>query len=217
MTTNPIDPSRVLLTGENPYIRLSETDEGPITTDASFWRIIFSPGGPGHVLFLQSELTGDEPRIYTDNVQMTRWLQGEIQGKINPVFGDLDIPAAEATFDKSGDLRSFWTESVSALDADISLTWYDLGEPFLSHSLPGSNPERPHGVCTVLIPANGARLTLDGEFARGRPFPRQRGDRTHSTCALAFSESWTLSTGPLTRLGTPDRRYRSNRRASRTS
>ena len=213
MTTGPIDPNRVLLTGENPYIRLSEADEGPTTTDASFWRILFSPGGPGHVLFLLSELTDDQPRIYTDNIQMTRWLQEEIQGKINATFGDLDIPAAEATFESSGDLRSFWTESVTSPDSDIALTWYALGEPFLSHTFPGGNPERPHGVSTVLIPANGARLTLDGEFARGRPFPRQRNGRTHSTCALAFSESWTLpyGTGPLTRKGVPDRRYRSNR------
>jgi len=192
VTTSPIDPNRVLLTGENPYIRLSETDEGPTTTDASFWRILFSPGGPGHVLFLQSELTEDQPRVYTDNIQMTRWLQGEIQGKINATFGDLEITAREASFQSSGDLRSSWTESISSRDEEISLTWYDLGEPFLSHRLPGGNPERPHGVATVLIPADGARLTVNGQFAKGRPFPRQRNGRTHSTCALAFSESWLL-------------------------
>ncbi len=192
MTTSPIDPNRVLLTGENPYIRLSETDDGPVTTDASFWRILFSPGGPGQVLFLQSELTGNEPRIYTDNIQMTRWLQGEIQGRINATFGNLEIPARQATFGSSGDLRSYWTESVNAQGEEIALTWYDLGEPFLSHSFPGGNPERPHGVATVLIPASGARLTINGNFAKGRPFPRQRDARTHSTCALAFSESWML-------------------------
>ena len=126
MTTSPVDPNRVLLTGENPYIRLSETDGGPVTTDASFWRILFSPGGPGHVLFLQSELTGGQPRIYTDNVQMTRWLQGEIQGRINPTFGDLEIPAMESGFGSSGDLRSFWTESVQTRDDEIALTWYCL-------------------------------------------------------------------------------------------
>ena len=192
MTTSSVDPNRLLLTGENPYIRLSETDGGPNTTDASFWRIRFSPGGPGHVLFIQSELTENQPRIYTDNVQMTRWLQEEIQGKINPTFGNLDIPQQEATFWSSGDLRSFWTESVSTGEEEISLTWYDLGEPFLNHSLPGSNPERPHGVCAVLIPANGARLTINEKFAKGRAFPRQRDGRTHSTCSLAFSESWLL-------------------------
>ena len=80
----------------------------------------------------------------------------------------------------------------AARDEEIVLTWYDLGEPFMSHTFPGSNPQRPHGVCTVLIPANGARLTLNGRFAKGRPFPRQRDGRSHSTCALAFSESWLL-------------------------
>ena len=192
MTTSPIDPNRVLLTGENPYIRLGETDGGPTSTDASFWRILFSPGGPGNVLFLKSELTDDQPRIYTDNIQMTRWLQGEIQGKMNPVFGDLDTLAQEASFGSSGDVRSFWTESIIARDEDIALTWYDLGEPFLSHSFPSGNPEHPHGVATVLIPANGARLTINDGFAKGRPFPVQRGNLTHSTCALAFSESWLL-------------------------
>ena len=191
-TASTIDPNRLLLTGENPYIRLASEDDGPVTSDASFWRILFSPGGPGHVLFLQSELTGDEPRIYTDNIQMTRWLQGEIQGRINATFGNTEIPATEASFRSSGDLRSFWTESVSAHGEDIALTWYDLGEPFMSHSFPGGNPERPHGVSTVLIPANGARITRNGQQASGRPFPRQRDARVHSTCALAFSETWTL-------------------------
>ena len=192
MTTSSIDPNRILLTGENPYIRLSETDDGPVTTDASFWRIIFSPGGPGHVLFLQSELTNNEPRIYTDNINMTRWLQEGIQGSINATFGNLEIPAIEGSFRSSGDIRSFWTEHIKTRDEEVDLTWYEIGEPFLSHSMPGSNPQRPYGVATVLIPADGARLTINGKFAKGRPFPRQREDRKHSTCALAFSESWTL-------------------------
>jgi hypothetical protein len=144
------------------------------------------------VLFLQSELTNNEPRIYTDNIQMTRWLQGEIQGRINATFGNLEIPATEAAFRSSGDLRSLWTESASAHGEEIALTWHDLGEPFMSHSFPGANPERPHGVSTVLIPANGARITRNGQQATGRPWPRQRDARVHSTCALAFSESWTL-------------------------
>lgn len=192
MTTSSIDPNRVLLTGENPYIRLSATDNGPITTDASFWRILFSPSGPGHVLFLQSELTNDQPRVYTDNLAMTRWLQEEIQGTINRTFGNLELPGIEAAFASSGDLRSSWTETVKSNDEDISLTWDSLGEAFLIHSLPGSNPDRPHGVSTVLIPADRAQLQINGKSAAGRPFPRQRDGRKHSTCALAFSESWLL-------------------------
>ena len=44
------DPNKTILTGENPFIRLSLKDGDPNSTDASYWRIIFSPAGPGHVL-----------------------------------------------------------------------------------------------------------------------------------------------------------------------
>ncbi len=42
--------------------------------------LLLSPGGPGHVLFLKSDVTGDQVRIYSDNLAMTRWLQDEILG-----------------------------------------------------------------------------------------------------------------------------------------
>ena len=60
----------------------------------------------------------------------------------------------------------------------------------LIHTQPGP-PARKYGVCTVLIPALEARLTVNGAPAKGRPFPTQREGRPFSTCALAFSESWT--------------------------
>ena len=191
MASSPIDPNKVLFTGENPYIRLKETEDGPETTYASFWRLLFSPGGPGHVLFLQSELTGNEPRVFSDNIHMTRWLQEEIESQVNPTFGDLDLPVNETTCLSSGDMRSWWAETVSGLNDEISLTWYDLGEPFLSHSTPGGN--RRHGICWICVPARGARLTLNGDFAKGRAFPIQRGGLTTSTCCLAPVEVWLAS------------------------
>ncbi len=74
------DTNRVLCCGENPFIRLSETDGGPETTVASFWRNVMSPAGPGHVLYLKSELTETSWRIWSDNIAMARWLQETIQG-----------------------------------------------------------------------------------------------------------------------------------------
>ena len=52
-----VDANRVILTGENSVIRLSNNDSDTFTTNATFWRILSSPGGPGHVLYLKSELT----------------------------------------------------------------------------------------------------------------------------------------------------------------
>ena len=188
----PADPNRVILTGENPFIRLSQTDGGPNTTNASFWRIITCPAGPGHVLYLNSELTENRWRIYADNIAMARWLQSTVQGMLNAETADTGIPVLDAQFTKSGDPHHFWTESVAARGEEIALTWYQIGEPLLIHTQPNAEPDgRPYGVCTLLIPALGARLTRNGIQAAGRPWPRDREGRPFSTCALAFSESWT--------------------------
>ena len=186
------DPNQLILTGENPFIRLSATDGAPFTTNASFWRIILSPAGPGHVLYIKSELTNDQLRIYSDNIAMARWLQSTVQGMLNAETADPTIPVIDAAFSKDGDHpRYYWTERVEAWDEEIALTWYSIGEPLLIHTQPNAEPGRPYGVCTVLIPALGARLTRNGVQAVGQPWPREREGQPFSTCALAFSESWT--------------------------
>ena len=186
------DPHKLILTGENPFLRLSEKDGDPNSTDASYWRILFSPMGPGHVLYLKSELTHGRWHIYSDNIAMARWLQQTVQGMLNAELKDTTIPVSDASFSKTGDPRYFWTEYVSAADAEIVLTWHDIGDPLLIHTEPNKEPNpRPYGVCTVLVPALSGRLTLNGQQARGKPWPREREGRPFSTSALAFSESWT--------------------------
>ena len=187
------DPNRLILTGENPFVRLSATDGAAFSTNASFWRIILCPAGPGHVLYLKSELTDDRWRIYSDNIAMARWLQSTVQGMLNAETADQSIPVIDAEFTKSGDARDFWTERLVTTEEDIALTWYSIGEPLLIHAQPNAEPGRPYGVCTVLIPALGARLVRNGVQAIGQPWPREREGRSFSTCALAFSESWTAA------------------------
>jgi hypothetical protein len=188
VATQTLDPNQVILTGENPFIRLSGSDEGQATTDASLWRILLSPAGPGHVLYFKSELTDGRWRIYSDNIALARWLQTTVQGMLNADTADPAIAVIEARFDKTGDLRSFWTETVRTSSEEVQLSWHDLGEPLLLHMAPG---ERPYGVSSILIPAAEARLTLNGIQAQGTAWPRDRDGRPFSTCALAFSESWT--------------------------
>ena len=186
-----VDANRLILTGENPFIRLSATDDGPATTNASFWRILLCPAGPGHVLYLKSELTENRWFIYSDNIAMARWLQKTVQGMLNAELRDLSIPVVDAAFSRDGDVRDFWTERLQTNDEEIALTWHDIGEPLLIHTQPNVEPSRPYGVCTVLIPALAARLIRNGGLASGQPWPRQREGKPFSTCALAFSESWT--------------------------
>ena len=101
------DPNKIILTGENPFIRLSPTGGEPFTTNASFWRIITCPAGPGHVLYLKSELTGNQWRIYSDNIAMARWLQQTVQGMLNPETADVSIPVQDAAFSTIPRLAAF--------------------------------------------------------------------------------------------------------------
>ena len=48
----PVRPGTVIVSGENPYIRLLDKEGGKPLTTASFWRIYWSPAGPGHICYL---------------------------------------------------------------------------------------------------------------------------------------------------------------------
>ncbi len=187
-TANPTDPNQVRLTGENSFIRLSLEEGGPQTTRTSHWRVLYSPGGPGHVLYIKSDLIDDEVRIYSDNIALARWLQGEIESMLFPEFADQSLPVIDAAFTKSGDAQSFWTENVESDEDTIALTWHDFVEPFMLVSPPGSG--RSHGVYSCFIPAMQAQITINGDVADGHVTKEMRGDKTSSTACLAWSETW---------------------------
>jgi hypothetical protein len=189
---NDADPNRVRLTGENNYMRLHSEENGPLTTRAAHWRVLVSPGGPGHVLFLKSDVTDDQVRVYSDNIAMTRWLQDEILGAGE--FRDPGLPVISAVFSRTGDASRFWTEIIESDREKISMTWYDFGEPFVTGVAAGSNPERPLGWSAVFVPARRVQLILNDRVATGRAFPEQRADGSNSsTAGLALSETWVRS------------------------
>src|SRR5882724_11478106 len=93
-----VDANRVVLTGENSVIRLNNNNSDSFTTNATFWRILSSPGGPGHVLYLKSELTDGRWRIYSDNIGMARWMQSTVLVAIGAELPDLTCSATDAQF-----------------------------------------------------------------------------------------------------------------------
>jgi hypothetical protein len=109
-----VDVNSVIVTGENSVIRLNNNDNDAFTTQASFWRILTSPAGPGEVLYLKSEVTEGRWRIYSDNIAIARWLQSTVVGAISAELRDPAIPVADARFNRSGNARDFWTERLDA-------------------------------------------------------------------------------------------------------
>ena len=184
-----VDPNEIRVTGENSFIRLGEQEGGELTTRASHWRVLYSPAGPGHALFMESELTDNQTAVYSDNIALARWLQEEIESMLHPPFADTSIQVVEAAFERDGDVRSFMTERVMSDDVDLALTWYNLLEPIAVHAPPGTGG-RSHGVYTILFPAKSAQVVLNGRFASGKPLPTDREGREATTACLAWSETW---------------------------
>lgn len=188
--TSPIDPNRICLTGENSFIRLSPMSGDTETTRASHWRVLWSPAGAGHALFLKSESLRDNPvRVYADNIALARYLQEEIETLLFPEFADTALPVLPAQFSKSGDPANFWTETVAAAET-VVLTWHDFMTPYMLNAPAGSVAGRPHGVYSCFIPARQAQLMVGAQVLPGVVSLAQRGSAPSSSACLAWSETW---------------------------
>ncbi|MBI4218603.1 MAG: hypothetical protein HY682_00570, partial [Chloroflexi bacterium] len=155
----------------------------------SHWRVLWCPAGTGHALFIRSKLANDRVRVYSDNIAVARWLQGTIETLLYAEFADAQLPVIYAEFDRSGDPHSSATETVMSAKDEIMLTWHDFLDPFVLNAPPGFN-NRPLGVFSTFFPARSAQLSINGDFASGRPWLEMRGDRQASSSCLAWSETW---------------------------
>ena len=183
--SSPVDPNDVMMTGENSFVRLSHDGGKTLADRWSHWRVLWCPAGPGHVLLVQAELTGGKPRLYSDNIAMTRWLQKAIESMLFPPTADVSIPVIEASFERSGDPRAVATERIVSASDEILMSWYDFNEPFVLTMAPGT-ANRPIGVFSTFFPARGDNQALATANREGQV-----------TYDLAFALVWAEGDGVL--------------------
>jgi hypothetical protein len=184
-----VDPHAVVMTGENSFIRLSNDAGKTIVDRVSHWRVLWSPAGQGHALFIESPLTGKGPRVYADNVGVARFLQRTIEVLLHAPFGDESLPVIDAEFQRTGDSLSTTSERIVSNDDEIVMTYWDLLAPFVLTIPPGSM-NRPIGVYSTFLPARGAQLMVNDEAAAAKVFLQDRFGKPASSCCLAWSETW---------------------------
>ena len=189
-----VDPHDVVMTGENSFIRLSNDGGKTITDRVSHWRVLWSPAGQGHALFMESPLSGDGPVVYADNAGIVRYLQRTIEVLLHQPFADESLPIIDAQFTRTGNSLATVEERITTDDDAIVLSWWDLMRPFILTMPPGAM-QRPLGVYSTFIPARGAQLSVNGEASRAKVFPQERFGKPSSSCCLAWSESWTRPKG----------------------
>ena len=189
-----VDPHDVVMTGENSFIRLSDDDGKTIADRVSHWRVLWSPAGQGHVLFIESPLTGKGPRVYADNIGLARFLQRTIEVLLHKPFADESLAVMDAEFQRGGDSLSTVEERIVSDDGEIIMSWWDLMAPFVLTVPPGAM-DRPIGVYSTFVPARGAQLAVNGEAASAKVFLQDRFGKAASSCVLAWSETWTRPAG----------------------
>jgi hypothetical protein len=189
-----VDPHDVVMTGENSFVRLSNDGGKTMTDRVSHWRVLWSPAGQGHAMFIESALTGERPIIYADNAGVVRYLQRAIEVLLHKPFADESLPIIDAEFSRTGHSLATVEERITTDDDAIVLSWWDLMKPFVLTMPPGAM-NRPLGVYSTFIPAGSAQLSVNGEASPGKVFAQERFGKPSSSCCLAWSETWTKPKG----------------------
>ncbi len=178
-------PGTAMVSGENPYIRLLDKEGGKTLTQVSFWRVHWSPVGPGHVCYVTVGDAGDpnEMRIALyDNERLFHYLTNEILTHTSPLYKERPFkPIGGATFAPGGDSITERTETCRSDSYTVVLGWRDLQTPQLVDILPGSRPTNPFGLTFLNIIPKSADVTINGKRAPGTSF---------GGSGLAFGETW---------------------------
>jgi hypothetical protein len=182
-----VDPHDPIMTGENSFIRFSHDGGKTIAERVSHWRVLWSPAGQGHALFIESSLK--KTAIYSDNPGVARYLQRNIEVLLHKPFSDESLPVVDASFERGGDSLSTVYERCTSTKDDILMSWWELMTPFVLTMPPGAMG-RPIGVYSTFLPAKSAQLSINGEAAPGKVFAQERGGKPSSSCVLAWSETW---------------------------
>jgi len=183
-----VNPHELILIGENSFLRLSTDGGQTASTRCSHWRVLWSPAGAGHALFVDSGAVGGV-RVYADSVPLVHFLQREIEYLLYRPFGDASLPVLAAAFEREGTPPGACSEIVRPDSDEIHLSWSDFLEPFNFAADPGYDG-RPIGVQTTFFPAATALLSVGGRNAEGEPWEMERGGRPCTSACLAWCETW---------------------------
>jgi len=179
---------------------LKETPDGPFVTLVSFFRVVASPYGRGHALvlleapLLHRSLPEALNVCVTDNDALARYLVSNFAAYFG-AFKDaealqyMDYVPLEGVA-ASGDTRSAYMEWIKGPGVEVTLSWEDLGEPFMVSLPKEKSATGKHTLHSLFVDARRVTATVNGRSLKGKPVPREFAGRQSSTAFLAYSETW---------------------------
>jgi len=201
MARTPINPGAIDWSGENPGMYLKDKADGPFVSLISYFRVVHSAHGKGHAAFMLLDPYGDgrsaaHPNVcLTDNEPLAEYVKKGFVSFFGAFKGATGLDTVQMTpawdFMAGGDGRTVHTEWFRSAIGQVSLSWNQLGAPFLvefdrEHSATGK-----HEMISLFADSRACSAAINGNPVRGKAFPREfAGKKDSSTAFLAFSETW---------------------------
>ncbi len=179
----------VLWSGDNPLIVLKDTAEGPDRTAIAFFRVDYSPAGPGNAAFVIADVpAGRVCACYTDHAPLGTWLRDEIVGTL-PEFAAHRLNAMAIRHGRFTQLASATARTVliGTDEGEIRLTWDQLEPPFNLRVPVGTIASIPYDLETMVYRARRAEVVCNGAPSRGQVIRAADGG---SSAFLALNETW---------------------------
>jgi hypothetical protein len=197
----PVNPGTVEWSGENPGIYLKADPQDDYSVVALFFRIVLSPHGRGvgAVILGAPDSASGYPAVpnlcLTDNRPMMEYLIENFASKF-PTFAGKAGVSAMSWFDVTDNRQDnhnmphSYSESLSAGDLQVQMTWKDLQPPMAIEVGPDTSATKEHDMYAVFLEARDAQIAINGVALPGQVVDRQFFGRTMSTAFLALSETW---------------------------
>jgi hypothetical protein len=189
--SNAVRPGKVWISGENPGIRLLDKEGGEPVSRASFWRVHWSPYGPGHVCLITTgdgKSPGNIRVALYDNQRLYDYLTKEMLGSYDKTYADQPYtPVSGAKFGVTGDSLTERRELCEGGSYKIELVWREFQTAVVRDTVVGSRPQNPFGLTYLRIPAKTAEIIINGKKAPGLTYATAPDD---SSSFLALGETW---------------------------
>ncbi|MBH74142.1 MAG: hypothetical protein CMM57_10920 [Rhodospirillaceae bacterium] len=190
-------------TGENPGMLLKTDPAGDWSVLMLFFRIFWSPVGPGNILLLFENPGKDAglPEccnvIMADNEALRDYIK---KGFIEKLSTFCDAPAYAAASQLTiDDVVSYgdpcgdsYSETLTGGGLTIKLVWEELGEPTALELPPELTGTGEHIMYSLLVDSKSCHIEVNGRRLEGHPVPREQAGLKLSTAFLYYSETWVF-------------------------
>lgn len=187
--------------GENHGMLLKTSPDGPFTAMALFFRILYSPCGPGTVLLLMANpassagMPEDCNVVVSDNQALGKYLIREFVAKLEafasvPAFANLTYLEGCTIPPGSGECPGSVREILHASEHRIELVWKDLGSPVALELPPEHTGPKDRKLYTVLVEARNVEIMVNGRRLPGELAERVQAGIKTTTGFLYFAETW---------------------------